>query len=90
MTPLDDIETYCDASVWKTRWSGSAEPFSSGRDRQRQVSQGATIAAWYGVDHIVRNPDGSVAQRSRTTRRSQGRPRRAPEAVTRRLRDARP
>jgi hypothetical protein len=62
MAAIDDVETYYEAGVWKTRWLHSAEPFATGRSRERQVSQGATVAAWYGVDHIIRNPDGTIAE----------------------------
>jgi hypothetical protein len=62
MAPVDDIETYCDNGIWKTRWRNSPEPFAAGGGRDRQVSQGATVAQWYGVDHIITNPDGSVAE----------------------------
>jgi hypothetical protein len=62
MAPLDDIETYCDNGTWKTRWRNSRKPFAAGGDKQRQVSQGATVAQWYGVDHIVINPDGTVEE----------------------------
>lgn len=62
MAPVDDIETYCDDGVWKTRWRNSPEPFSAGGGRDRQVFQGATVAQWYGVDHIITNPDGSTAE----------------------------
>ncbi|HEY3001040.1 MAG TPA: hypothetical protein VGJ44_01710 [Kribbellaceae bacterium] len=60
---IDDIETYCERGVWKTRWRRSRTPFSVGGSRERQVSKGAIVARWYGVDHIVRDPDGSIAER---------------------------
>ena len=62
MAPVDDVETYCDAGVWKTRWVCAAEPFASGGGRERQMAQGGTVAQWYGVDHIIRNSDGTIAE----------------------------
>ncbi|HZN74838.1 MAG TPA: hypothetical protein VFC00_24645 [Micromonosporaceae bacterium] len=62
MGPIDDVETYCENGVWKTRWRNSAKPFAAGGGKQRLVSQGATVAQWYGVDHIVTNPDGTIAE----------------------------
>jgi hypothetical protein len=59
---IDDIETYCENGIWKTRWRNSSEPFAAGGGRERQASQGATVACWYGVDHIVTNPDGTTAE----------------------------
>jgi hypothetical protein len=64
MVSIDDIETYCEDGVWKTRWYHSTEPFATGGSRQRQISQGATVAQWYGVDHIIKNPDGTVADQT--------------------------
>jgi hypothetical protein len=61
---LDDVETYCENGVWKTRWQHSPEAFAAGGGRQRQISQGAAVAIWYGVDHIITNPDGSTAEQN--------------------------
>ncbi|MEU8222446.1 hypothetical protein [Kribbella sp. NPDC048915] len=61
---VDDIETYCENGIWKTRWRTTGKPIAAGGDKLDQVSQGATVAQWYGVDHIVMNPDGSVAERN--------------------------
>lgn len=62
MPPLDNLETYCENGIWKTCWRHSTKPFAAGGGKQRQVSQGATVAQWYGVDHIVTNPDGTLAE----------------------------
>jgi len=62
MAPVDDVETYCESGVWKTRWQRSTEPFSAGGGRERQIGKGATVASWYRVDHIIRNPDGTIAE----------------------------
>jgi hypothetical protein len=62
MAPVDDVETYCDNGIWKTRWRHSTKPFAAGGGKERQISQGATVAIWYGVDHIITNPDGSTAE----------------------------
>jgi hypothetical protein len=59
---VGDVETYCENGIWKTRWYGSTQPFSTGGGKQRQVSRGATVAQWYGVDHIVTDPDGTIAE----------------------------
>jgi hypothetical protein len=62
MGAVDDVETYCEDGVWKTRWRHSTKPFAAGGGKQRQISQGATVAHWYGVDHIITNPDGTIAE----------------------------
>ncbi|WP_329000037.1 hypothetical protein OHA18_37090 [Kribbella sp. NBC_00709] len=59
---VDDIETYCENGIWKTRWRASDEPFAAGGGRQCQAGQGAIVACWYGVDHIITNPDGTIAE----------------------------
>ena len=61
---VDNVESYCEDGVWKTRWQRSTEPFASGGSRDRQIVQGATVAQWYGVDHVIKNPDGSIAERN--------------------------
>jgi hypothetical protein len=59
---VDDVETYCENGIWKTRLRHSTQPFAVGGEKERQVSQGATVASWYGVDHIITNPDGTTAE----------------------------
>jgi hypothetical protein len=49
MAPLEDVETYCENGVWKSRWRNSPEPFATGGGKDRQISQGATVAQWYGT-----------------------------------------
>ena len=56
MASADDIETYSENGVWKTRWRHSTYPFAAGGGKDRQVSQGTTVACCYGVDHIITNP----------------------------------
>lgn len=58
MAPIDDVETFCENRVWKTRWRRSPEPFTVGGGKQYQISQGATVACWY----IITNPDGTTAE----------------------------
>ena len=62
MAWIAGIETYCENGVWKIRWQHSTEPFATGGGKQRQICKGATVAQWYGVDHTIKNPDGSVAE----------------------------
>jgi hypothetical protein len=62
MPLLEDVETYCENGIWKSRWRNSPEPFAAGGGKNRQISQGATVAQWHGVDHIIINPDGTIAE----------------------------
>lgn len=64
MGSIGNIETYCEGGVWKTRWQHSDHPFASGGGRERQIAQGATVACWYGVDHIIRDESGAVVERN--------------------------
>ena len=59
---MENVETYCKDGIWQTGWVHSVVPFSTGGTREHQVAKGATVARWYEVDHIVRNPDGTVAE----------------------------
>jgi hypothetical protein len=59
---VDDIETDCEGGVWNTRWQHGTEPFATGGSRERQITKGAVVARWHGVNHIIRDPDGSIAE----------------------------
>ena len=67
MAPVDNIETYCENGIWKTRWQHSTKPFATGSGKESQISQGATVAQWYGVDHIIKAPDGTIERNSYRT-----------------------
>jgi hypothetical protein len=62
MAPIDDVETYCENRTWKTRRRHSTQPLAAGGGKERQVTQGATVAIWYGVDHTITTPDGTTAE----------------------------
>jgi hypothetical protein len=56
------VETYCENGVWKSRRNDSDEPFSAGGSRLRQIAAGAEVARWNQCRHVVRDPDGSLAE----------------------------
>ncbi len=57
-----DVETYCEEGVWKNRRQDCERPFSSGSSRRRQIAVGAEVARWGQARHIIRNPDGTIAE----------------------------
>lgn len=61
---MEDVETYYEAGQWKCRWVNGREPFATGTDRQRLIAQGATVAHWYAVDHIIRDASGAIEERN--------------------------
>ncbi|MEU4392107.1 DUF2188 domain-containing protein [Kribbella sp. NPDC023855] len=62
---MQDIETFYEDGSWKCRWAGGRRaPFATGPDRERMIEQGSIVARWYGVDHIIRDSDGTVAEKN--------------------------
>jgi hypothetical protein len=63
------VETLYESGLWQTRWQrgvggseGTDEPFALGQSRERMIAAGAEVARWNQVPHLIRNPDGSVAE----------------------------
>jgi hypothetical protein len=67
------VETYYENGKWISRWQDDAQPFATGGIRRLQVARGAQVACWNRVDHIIRNPDGTIAEHN-TYRGSRGEP----------------
>jgi len=57
-----DVETYHQGGTWYTRRCDSPEPFASGASRLRLIAIGVEVARWNGLRHIIRDPDGTVAE----------------------------
>lgn len=62
------VETFCVGEVWHNR-VGSGEPLPGDyRSREAAAEVGRNEARIRGVEHVVRRPDGSVAERNRYPR----------------------
>jgi hypothetical protein len=58
-----DIETFHMASAWHNRVEGDGRIIFSRPERGTAVGVGRQMAQEHQVDHIVRNPDGSIAEK---------------------------
>ena len=58
-----DIETFHMATAWHNRVEGEGSIFFSHPEREIAVSEGQKTAQERQVDHILRNPDGTIAQK---------------------------
>jgi hypothetical protein len=58
----NDVETYCEHGVWKSRRRDCDQPFSSGDSRHHQVTVGAEVARWAQGRHIIRGKGGEVVE----------------------------
>ena len=58
-----DVETYWENGRWSTRRIGIADPFieSGSSSREEMIEKGRRDAVLYGVAHLIRQKDGSVA-----------------------------
>lgn len=72
-----DIETYYEDGSWKNRRQGSSRAFQVGETKAEVQADGRETAIRDGVEHIIKNMDGRIAEkntypRSRDPRKSQG------------------
>jgi hypothetical protein len=61
MTP---IETYHQDGQWKNRHEGSSEVLSTHSTKDEAVQAGRDAAREAGVEHIIKNLDGRIAERN--------------------------
>ncbi|GAA4715149.1 hypothetical protein GCM10023349_38190 [Nocardioides conyzicola] len=65
------METYYDGQAWHNRVRRRGPLPGTYRSREAACEVGRHEARVRGVDHVVRRPDGSVAERNRYPRRSE-------------------
>jgi hypothetical protein len=58
------VETYHEGGQWKSRRQGSERAFAVGGTKEEQVAQGRTAAKNDKVEHIVKNLDGTVGEKT--------------------------
>ena len=73
----DDIETYYDDGQWKNRREGRVRAFSTAETKAEAQAAGRQAAIRDGVEHVIKNKDGTIRARntyprSRDPRRSKG------------------
>ncbi|MBZ2195388.1 DUF2188 domain-containing protein [Occultella gossypii] len=62
--PRGDVETFHDDGQWKNRREGTERAFSTHKDRNEAVAIGREEARTRGIDHIIRDLDGTIGERS--------------------------
>ena len=59
-----DIETYFEDGQWKNKAQASERPSSSHGTKSDASRVGLEIARYRGVDHIIKNEDGTIGARN--------------------------
>ncbi len=59
-----NIETYNEDGQWKSRREGNARAFAVGGTKAEQQSEGRTAAKRDGVEHTIKNLDGTIGQKN--------------------------
>ncbi len=59
--PAGDVETYFEGTEWHCRVEGDDQPFHTSDTKERAIEAGREEAKKRGVEHIVKNQDGSIA-----------------------------
>lgn len=72
-----DIDTYYEDGQWKNRPQGNERASSTFENKSEAQAKGRDMSIERGVEHFVRNMDGTIAQRntyprSRDPRESKG------------------
>lgn len=62
--PAGDIETYHSGTEWHNRVEGETDPFNTSDTKERAVEVGKERAKADGVEHIIKNLDGSIGERN--------------------------
>ncbi len=75
------VETYFEEGQWRSRRQGTDTPFALGGSRTDQQLRGRLAAQREGVEHIIRNPDGDIVERS-SYHRTEPDPSQAPDSPT--------
>ena len=61
--PQGDVETYFHGTEWHCRIEGEEAPFHTSDTKERAVAAGRDEAQNLRVEHIIKNQDGTVAER---------------------------
>jgi hypothetical protein len=59
-----DVVTYYEDGVWKSKVEGSSRAAHSGGTKTEQASVGRQMAQERGVEHTIRNQDGTIAEKN--------------------------
>lgn len=59
-----DISTYNEDGVWKSKVEGSSRAAHAGGAKTEQQAIGPNMAQARGVEHTIRNLDGTIAEKN--------------------------
>lgn len=62
--PTGDVETVYADGFWTLQVQGQGPTGNLYQTKERAVSAGRDLARERGVEHIIKNQDGSIAERS--------------------------
>ncbi|HEX6343858.1 DUF2188 domain-containing protein [Umezawaea sp.] len=58
-----DIDTYHENGQWKNKVEGNTQASNTHDTKEAAVAKGREMAIEAGVEHIIRNLDGQIAER---------------------------
>jgi len=59
-----DIETYYEEGTWKNKREGTDRAFTTGGTKAEATAQGREAAMKDKVEHIIKNQDGTIAEKN--------------------------
>ena len=59
-----DVSTYYEDGVWKSKVEGSSRAAHTGGTKTQQQAIGRKMAKARGVEHTIRNTDGTIAEKN--------------------------
>ena len=62
--PEHDVETFHENDQWKNKIEGSSRAASTHATKAEAVASGREMAQNRGAEHIIKNLDGTIAQRN--------------------------
>jgi hypothetical protein len=62
--PTGDIETYHEDGQWKNKVEGSGRAANVHQTKAEAQAQGREMAIERGVEHLIRNLDGTIGERN--------------------------
>ncbi|SEQ93464.1 hypothetical protein SAMN05216188_106271 [Lentzea xinjiangensis] len=65
-----DVETYHENGTWKNKVEGNSQASSTHDTKDEAVARGREMAVDRGVEHIIRNMDGTISEKNTYPRSS--------------------
>ncbi|WP_218920362.1 DUF2188 domain-containing protein [Lentzea guizhouensis] len=65
-----DVETYYENGTWKNKVEGNSQASSTHDTKAEATAKGREMAKERGVEHIIRNQDGTISEKNTYPRSS--------------------